>query len=266
MFEAFMNTRPNHRTPFFFLAWYMAALTLITLPAAGQIEEPILTKSALVFVPASGSVKLDYAGSLIHAGATSQIIPEFTVQAGIFQRVEGILRFPLLRVEPGNGATVIGGGQLAAGAKFLLMGDPGTNAAISVQGVVEAPTGDSRLVGDATQVMPEILADWRLTRHIVSYTNVSWDLSLGGTGKRVSLITYESALALATRLHLEPVLEFAGSTNSSTGRILAVVEPDLLFRKRAHFELKLGVPAGLNSNSPALGLHAQLAIFWGKTE
>jgi hypothetical protein len=248
------------------IACCAAALTFMALPAASQIEEPILTKSALVFGPASGSLKLDYSGSLIQTGATSQIIPEFTLQAGVFQRVEGILRFPLLRVEPGNGATVIGGGQLAAGAKYLLMGGPGTSAAISVQGVVEAPTGDSRLVGDATQVMPEVLADWHVTRHVVSYTNVSWDLSLGGTGKRISLITYESALALASRLPITPALEFAGSTNTSTGRTLAVMEPDLLFRKGTHFELKLGVPAGLNSRSPTLGLHAQLAMFWGKTE
>jgi hypothetical protein len=258
-----MSTHPNQRTNLTGIAWRVAALTLITLPASCQIEEPILTKSALAFGAASGSLKLDYAGSLVQTGTTSQIIPEFTLQAGVSQRVEGILRFPLLRVEPENGAAVIGGGQLAAGAKYLLMGGPGAKAAISIQGVVEAPTGDSRLVGDATQVMPEILADWHLTRHIVSYTNVSWDISLGGTGKRVSLITYESALALANRLRLTPVLEFAGSTNTSTGRTLAVMEPDLLFRKGAHFELKLGVPAGLNSKSPTLGIHAQLAMFWG---
>jgi hypothetical protein len=261
-----MNTHPNHRTNLARATWCMAALILITLPVSGQIEEPILTKSALVFGPTSGSLKLDYAGSLIQTGATSQIIPEFTLQAGVSQRMEGILRFPLLRVDPGNGATVVGGGQLAAGAKYLLMGSPASSAAISVQGVVEAPTGDSRLVGNATQVMPEVLADWHITRHVVSYTNVSWDLSLGGTGKRISLITYESALALASRLPITPVLEFAGSTNTSTGRTLAVMEPDLLFRKGTHFELKLGVPAGLNSRSPTLGIHAQLALFWGRIE
>lgn len=236
----------------------------ITLPALCQIEEPILTKSALVFGSASGSLKLDYAGSLVQMGASSQIIPEFTLQAGVSRRMEAILRFPLLRVEPGNGPAVIAGGQLAAGAKYLLMGLPGAKAAISIQGVVEAPTGDTRLVGNATQVMPEILADWHLTSRLVSYTNLGWDFSLGGSGRRVSLIAYESALGLASQRRLIPVLEFAGSTNTSTGRTLAVIEPDLLFRKGTHLELKLGVPAGLNSESPTLGIHAQLAIFWGE--
>ena len=211
-------------------------------------------------------MKLDYAGSLGQTGATSQIIPEFTLQAGVSQRVEGILRFPLLRFDPGNGARVIGGRQFAAGAKYLLVGSSDTREAISVQAVVEAPTGDSRLVGDATQVMPEILANWRLTRHVVSYTNVSWDLSLGGTGKRVSLITYESAVALATRFSLTPVLEFAGSTNISTGRTLAAMRARPPISEGNSYELKLGVPAGVNSRSPTLGLHAQLALFWGITE
>jgi hypothetical protein len=111
--------------------------------------------------------------------------------------------------------------------------------------------------------MPQFLADWRLSRHIVSYTNVGWDLSVGGTGKRISLLTYESALGFASRRNVMPAVEFVGSTNTSTGRTLAVVEPDILFRRSPHFELKLGIPAGVNSKSPTLGLHAQLAMFWG---
>lgn len=243
----------------------IAGLMFISLPAFSQIEEPILTKSAQIFVPASGSLKLDYAGSIIHTGASSQIIPEFTLQEGLAKRLEGILRFPLLRFRPEGGAAVVAGGQVAVGGKYLLIGGPRTTATISVQGVMEAPTGDSRVVGDATQVMSAILADLHLTGHLISYTNVAWYSSFGGTGRHMSFIGYDTALALAGPRRLVPALEFAGSTNTSNGRTQAVIQPDLLFRKGAHFEFKLGIPAGLNSISPTLGIHAQVAIFWGES-
>jgi len=73
-------------------------------------------------------------------------------------------------------------------------------------------------------------------------------------------------VAFVSRRSIVPVVEFAGSTNTSTGRTLAVIEPDILFRKWPHFELKLGIPAGLNAKSPTLGLHAQLAMFWGRSK
>ncbi len=256
-----MKTHPDRWMKFV----CFAGLLFTSLPASSQIEEPILTKSAQVFAPASGSLKLDYAGSLINNGASSQIIPEFTLQQGLANRLEGILRFPLLRFQPESGSAVIGGGQVAIGAKYLLTGGPEANATISVQGVIEAPTGDSRLVGNATQVMSEIVADWHLTRRLISYTNLAWDSSFGGTARHMSFIGYDTTLALARRRRLIPALEFAGSTNTSNGRTQAVIQPDILFRKGAHFEFKLGVPAGLNAISPTLGIHAQLAIFWGES-
>lgn len=259
-----MNTCLIRSACFAFKIARCAAISvLITIPALCQIEEPILTKSAQVFDRTSGSLKLDFTNSMVQSGASSQIIPEFTLQAGISERLEGILRFPLLRVDPGNGPPFIAGGQLAAGAKYLIWGRPGANAAIAIQGVVEAPTGDSRLEGNATQLMPQLLVDWRVKKHIVSFTNVGWDLSVGGTSKRISLLTYETAAGLDSWRNFMPAVEFAGSTNATTGRTIAVLEPDVLFRRWTHFELKLGLPAGINSKSPTFGLHAQVAMFWG---
>lgn len=243
----------------------IANLAFISLPAFSQIEEPILTKSAQVFAPASGSLKLDYAGSIVHTAASSEILPEFTLQEGVANRLEAILRFPLLRFKPENGSAVIAGGQLAMGAKYLLLGGPDGKATISVQGVVEAPTGDSRLVGNATQVQSAIFADWRLSKHLIAYTNLAWDSLLGGTAPHMSFIGYDATVALASRRRLIPALEFAGSTNTGNRRTQGVIEPDLLFRKGAHLEIKLGIAAGVNSISPTLGIHAQLAIFWGES-
>lgn len=86
-----------------------------------QSFEPILTKSAVPVPTGAASIKLDYAGGLGQGGGASQVIPEGTLEAGIYPDWEIELRFPLLRVrEPGG--VVIGGGQLAFGARYNLLG------------------------------------------------------------------------------------------------------------------------------------------------
>jgi hypothetical protein len=241
-----------------------AAFLANAIPAVAQIEEPILLKSAEPFPVGAGSVKLDYSQEQSRSGATAETIPEITVEAGALPRTEVILRYPLVRFTPvHDGPAEIGGGQIAMGARFLLAGGPEENHAVSVQAVVEAPTGDSRLVGNAAQVMPELLADWHLSRNLTVYTNAFWDVGWGGSGRRVSFLAYQAASALPSLYRFVPVLEFAASTNTSTGRTLAVLQPDLLVHGGHHLEFKLGVPFGLNANTAGIGFRAQLAIFWG---
>jgi hypothetical protein len=137
----------------------LVAAAIARLVADAQVAEPILTKTAIPFAPGSGALKLDYAGGIGQSRGTSQVIPEGNLEAGVAPGLEVLIRFPLLRVQAiPEGPAVIGGGQLAIGARYLLAGSAERTNAISVQAIIEAPTGDSQLVGNATQVMPGGLA------------------------------------------------------------------------------------------------------------
>ncbi len=80
-------------------------------------------------------------------GGNSQVKPEGTLEVGLSEGWEVLALFPLLRVnlQPQHD-TVIGGGQLAIGVRYLLTGGADRSYAVSVQATVEAPTGDTRLV------------------------------------------------------------------------------------------------------------------------
>jgi hypothetical protein len=249
-----------HMTGYLFIG---SAITW--LPISAQIAEPILTKSAIPFVLGAGSVKLDYAGAIGRSGGGSQVIPEATLETGVVSGLEFLARFPLLRVTSlSGGPTVVGGGQLAIGARYLLAGGAERRYAISVQTIVEAPTGDTRLVGNATQVMGGALVDWRPTSRIVAHSNIMFDGSVGGTAGKSAFLEYSNAVVWTATDHFLPVFEFAGSSSTITGRTQLVGQPELIVPIGRHVELKGGLSLGLNSETSRIGLRTQVAWFWGK--
>jgi hypothetical protein len=241
------------------------AATVTCVPISAQIAEPILVKTAIPFAPDAGAVKLDYAGGIGRSGGSLQIIPEATVETGIGKGLEVLARFPLLRVMPTSGGpAVIAGGQLAAGARYLVAGGAECAYAVAIQAIVEAPTGDTRLVGNATQVMPAIFADWRPARRIVVHSDFMFDHSVGGTGPGSGFFSYGYAVAWLATNHFVPVLEFVSSTNTLTGTTQLVEQPEAILRVGPHWEIKAGLTFGLNRPAPHLGLRVQVDWFWGK--
>jgi hypothetical protein len=246
------------------IAYLLMGSAIMCQPISAQIAEPILTKSAIPFEPEAGAVKLNYAGEIGRSGG-SQVIPEATLETGVVSGLEFLVRFPLLRVTSLPGwPTIVGGGQLAIGARYLLAGGAGRNYAISVQTIVEAPTGDTRLVGNATQVMPGVLVDWHPKPQIVIHSNIIFDRSVGGTAGKSAFLEYSNAVVWVAANHFLPVFELVGSSSTITGRTQLVAQPELILPIGRHVELKGGLSLGLNSETPHIGLRTQVAWFWGK--
>jgi hypothetical protein len=246
------------------LIYVWTVLMLASASIRGQVAEPILTKSAIPFATGSGGVKLDYAGGIGQAGGGSQVIPEGILEVGLGGGLEVLTRFPLLRVTlQQQHETVIGGGQLAMGARYLLTGGADGPYAVSIQTIVETPTGDTRLVGNATQVMPTLLGYWRPSSRVVAYSNLTFDRSIGGTHSNSAFLEYEGAVTWSATAHLVPAIEVVGSTNTLLGRTQLVSLPEVILRMGRRLEGKAGLQVGLNSETPRLGLRIQLAWFWG---
>jgi hypothetical protein len=240
------------------------AIAMSAVPIAAQIAEPILTNSAIPFAPGSGGIKLDFVTGVGRAGGASQAIPEATLQLGAFRGLEALVRFPLLRVRLPS--PVIGGGHIAMGARYLLTGGGQRRYAISSEVIIEAPTGDTRLVGDATEVIPALLAEWRPASRIAIHSNIRFDHSLGRTVADTAFLEYENAVAWLASEHIVPVFEFVGSTNTITSRTQMIAQPEVVVRHGSHWELKAGLQLGLNRPTPSAGIRTQLAWFWGKRE
>jgi hypothetical protein len=193
------------------------------------------------------------------------VIPEGVLEVGVLQGLEILVRFPLLRVRlQSPGSATIGGGHLATGARRLLASGSDGAYAISAEVIVEAPTGDTRLDGNATEVTPALLAYWHPVSQFAIYSNLRFEHSIGGTGPRTAFLEYANAVAWLAKTYFEPVFEVVGSTNTISSRTQLVAQPEVVFRTGPHIELKAGVQLGLTSLTPPIGLHLQFAWLWGE--
>jgi hypothetical protein len=150
------------------------------------------------------------------------------------------------------------------GSRHLLAGGADRAYAISAEVTAETPTGDTRLSGNATEVIPALLADWHPVSQVAMHSNLRFEHSIGGTGPASAFLEYATAVAWLVDTRLAPVFELVGSTNTITSRTQLVAQPEVILRTGQHVELKMGLQLGLNSRTPPVGVRAQFAWLWGK--
>ena len=88
---------------------------------------------------------------------------------------------PLLRVTEPTGGSVPGAGQFSVALQYLLAGSQSADYAISVAIRMEVPSGDSKIIGDETQIMPTVLVECRARPGFVFRPASSWDRTVAGT-------------------------------------------------------------------------------------
>ncbi|MBI3697722.1 MAG: hypothetical protein HY238_23180 [Acidobacteria bacterium] len=233
-------------------------------PMAAHRAEPISTEFAVPFPPRAGTSKLIYEHEPKEHDGSEQAIPELELEFGIARRWQINVGFPIFRIKEGRDdpATVVGG-KLDLGARYLLFGGATRNYAVSLQGTIEAPTGNRRVIGVAPEVGAGLFLDRYLSERVRLHSNVSWQTSVGQTREAERQLDYKNAIVwFATRRWI-PVLEVLGRTNMVTGETGLAVQPEMIFYAGPHFEMKVGLPVGLTLDRGRLGMRAQLAILWG---
>ncbi len=254
-----------HSKAFFLCLTFIFASIFLAVPAAQAHHlEPISTEYALPFAPKAGTWEITYEFEREGRGANQQALPEVELEIGLFPRLQFNLGFPLLRVKegPGESAPVVGG-RVEAGIRYLLFGGAQRSYAVSLQAGVEAPTGSSAIVGDATEVGAALHVDRSLGRRARLYSNFGWTTAIGGSERPERLFRYSHALVWTPARRWNPALEILGETETRTGETRLALQPEMIFWANRHWEVKLGIPIGLTSATPGIGVRAQVAILWG---
>lgn len=242
---------------------WLFILVLMGGDAAAQFAEPILTRSAIPNPPGTVSLKLDFVNST--ARVNSQVVPESFLEIGLGHGFETVLQWPLLQVSQADGSSVLAAGQFSIALRYLLAGSPTARYAIAIAGRVEVPSGDSRIVGNETQLMPTVLAEWHAAPSLLLRSNLAWNTAVAGTTGRFAFLEYSnSAVWMASRYWM-PVLEVVGSTNTVRGGTQVVVQPEVIVAPGRHLELKLGLSLGAVAID-RYTIRSQLAWFWGKRD
>lgn len=251
---------PRGRTSFLALLILLAESS----PLVAHRAEPISTEFALPFEPKAGNLKVIYEFEREAPGENEQAIPELELELGMAPRWQINLGFPLVRVKEDPVEPAIwGGGKLELGTRYLLFGGATRSYAVSLQGTVEAPTGNSALVGDAPELGAGLFVDRYLTDRVRLHSNLSWKTSVGGTQEVERVFEYNQAVVWFATFRWIPVFELLGRTDTATGATQLAVQPEVIFYGGPHLELKVGLPVGLTATTPTIGVRAQLAILWG---
>ncbi len=244
---------------------FLAITSFFTPALWAHRLEPISTEFAVPFLPKAGGMEITYEYEREGEGTSEHAIPEAELELGVFPRLQINLGYPLLRIkeEREEPARVLGG-RLEIGARYLLLGGAVRNYAISLQAGVEVPSGPREIVGDAMEVGGAIHLDRHVGERMRVHSNLGWSTSVGGSEPPERLFRYSNALVWMASLHWNPVLEVLGETETHTGETRLALQPEMIFWANRHLELKVGIPVGLTSATPAIGVRAQIAITWGR--
>lgn len=248
------------------IAIFAISLTLVAgaRPAAAHDFEPISTEYARPFIPGSGSLHIVYELERERGGERLFAIPEAELELGLTRRLQINAGYALLgfRETPG-GPTTFSGGRFEVGARYLLFGSAEQPYAVSLQAEIEAPTGSSDIVGDATELGAAVHVDRRFGRVLRLHSNLGWSTTVGGSEETERVFRYSNALVWRAAPRWSPVVEVLGETDTRTGETHLAIQPEVLFWGNSNVEIKVGVPIGLNSNTPAWGFRAKVTFLWG---
>lgn len=247
-------------------AYLWTLLLLAGLPAAAQYAEPIFTRTAVPNPAGTVSLKLDFVTPIAQdGGVRAQALPVSRLEIGLGRGFETIFQMPVLRREQPDGSSVLGVGQFSVALQYLLAGSPDRKYAIAVSGRLEVPSGDSALVGNTTQLMPAILAEWHAARDVIFRSNIAWNTVVSGSSGRFANFQHAHSVAWAINRHFTPVFEFVGSTDTRTGSSQFVIQPEIIFAYTQFLELKAGLSSQFYPERH-YDLRMQVAWFFGKRQ
>lgn len=243
----------------------LMSISVLAPPAHAHRLEPISTEFAAPFAPRAGAIEINYQYLRLGDGASEQAIPETELEIGLFPRWQVNVGFPLIREKesPSEPARV-GGGRLEVGARYLLFGGGVHSYAVSLNGSVEAPTGSRHVADDATELGAALHVDKFLGERVRLHSNLGWTTGVGGSERPERVFRYNNALVYSATLHWNPAVELLGETETRTRETRLALQPEMIFWANRHLELKVGIPVGLTSSTPSIGVRAQVAIVWGR--
>ncbi len=237
-------------------------LAAMSSAAEAHRLEPISTQFARPFAPRTGSLQILYDYQRRDA-LSRHFIPEVELELGIFRRAQISLEILLIRWDVSGGPATTAGGHLEIATRYLLWDSEKKRFAISFNAFVEAPTGNRRISGDATEAGFALHFDHEFGKRVLFHGNYGWSTSIGGSEERERVIDYRSAFVFPVARRWSPTVELLGRTDTATGHTEFTVQPEMIYYVSPHWEAKVGVPLGVTRGSPSVGVRAQLAWIFG---
>ena len=232
-------------------------------PAQAHRLEPINTEFASPFEPGTGNVQIGYQYFRTAGFFTQHQIPLLQLEYGFAPRFQFTVEFPVLRNKFAAEPAHTGAGNLEFGVRYLLAGGLEESYALSVNAIVEAPSGEAAVAERATTVGGRLHLDKSFGEAIFTHFNFGYRTSVNRFVEKEKSIEYSGAVIWAATLRWNLGVELVGKKQLNGSSDVALV-PEVIYYVGPHMELKFGLPLGLTSSTPGVGVQVQIAIAFGK--
>ncbi|HTK96199.1 MAG TPA: hypothetical protein VL382_11245, partial [Terriglobales bacterium] len=238
----------------------LAVVLACIVPARAHDSEPINTEFAAPFTLKAGNIQFGAQwfrdGGLYEAGPMA-------FEYGFAPRQQFSIELPMLRSdEPGK--TLVRPGNLQLGYRYLLAGGMERKFAVSLNPSLGIPSGDKRVAERAWTVGGAVHLDTHLADRFFTHTNIGYETPVADFIEKEKNFFYRFAAMYEATESFQPVLELVGEHDFHSRETRLALVPEGIVRAGEHWEIKGGIPVGLTSSTPDVGVQVQVTWKFGE--
>jgi hypothetical protein len=235
---------------------HLLVFLFVCASAFAHDSEPINTEFAAPFQRGSGNIQF---GFQYLRGAVDYEVGNIEFEYGFARRQQFSVVLPFARRdEPGH--TYVRPGNVEVGYRLLLAGGNDRAFALSINPELELPIGDKRVAESAWEGGVALHLDTHPAKRWWTHTNFGYATNFANFNGKEKFLIGKFAAMYELSEPVRPVFEIVTQHEFVGDETLAAAVPEVIFAPNHKWEIKLGVPLGLNSASPDVG--AQVEITW----
>ena len=232
----------------------------LALAAFAHDSEPINTEFAAPFERGSGNVQTGF--QYFWNTDVHDLVP-MNFEYGFASRQQFSIDLPMLCAHrPGD--TLVRPGNIELAYRYLLAGGMEHKFAVSLNPALEIPSGDKTVAERAWGVGGALHLDTHLADRFFTHTNIGYETPVAGFVEKDKNFFYKFAAMYEATEQFQPVVEFVGRHDFHSGLTEAALVPEGIWKAGEHWELKAGIPVGLTSSTPDVGVQVQVTWKFGE--
>lgn len=235
-----------------------SCLTLTSIAAAHD-SEPINTEFASPLAMRTANLNFDFQH---FGGSPNETFAALGVEYGIARRMQLSVDLPPLVRAAARGGSVIGMGNLSLAHRYLIAGGNERPFAVSVDPEAEFPTGNPGVADPAYLAGASVHVDAHRGEKLRLHSNLGCEAAVANFVHKDKDFDFAVAGMYELTEKWHPVGELFGHHDFNGAATEMSVAPEVIYSVAEHWEIKVAVPLGTTSSTPAVGV--QFNRWWSE--
>jgi hypothetical protein len=235
----------------------------LTAVAVAHDSEPINTEFASPLARKGVNLNFD----IQHlSGSADEALAGFGVEYGIARRMQFGVDLPLLRRASGPGRSAVGAGNLSLSYRYMFAGGNERRFAVSINPEAELPTGNPGIADRAYTAGAAIHVDANRGDKLWLHSNFGYTTPVARFEEKEKNFNFAVAGMYELTESWHSVIELFGRKDFNSSITEMSIAPEMIYSAGHHWELKIAVPMGTTSSTPAVGVQFRATWKLGPSE